>query len=88
MSIPKETDTASTFPFEQTLIEIERLVEEMEAGKLTLEESLVTFEQGVKLTRKCQAALKEAEQRVELLLADADEDTPLDELSMDDTDIE
>jgi exodeoxyribonuclease VII small subunit len=43
------------------------MVEQMEDGELSLEESLKAFEQGVKLTRECQQALQEAEQKVQLL---------------------
>ncbi len=56
------------FPFEENLAKLESLVEKMEQGDLSLEDSLKTFEQGIKLTRECQQALKEAEQRVQLLL--------------------
>lgn len=54
--------------FEQALVELERVVTAMEAGNMPLEESLKAFEQGVRLTRECQRALQEAEQKVELLL--------------------
>lgn len=54
--------------FEQALVELERVVSAMEAGNMPLEESLKAFEQGVRLTRECQQALLEAEQKVELLL--------------------
>jgi exodeoxyribonuclease VII small subunit len=57
-----------TPPFEQSLQELEALVEKMEQGDLSLEESLQHFERGVQLTRACQQALKEAEQKVETLL--------------------
>jgi len=53
--------------FEKSLTELESLVERLEQGDLTLEESLKTFERGVALTRACQAALKQAEQKVEIL---------------------
>ncbi|MCP1673742.1 exodeoxyribonuclease VII small subunit [Natronocella acetinitrilica] len=53
--------------FEQALKELESLVERMEQGELTLEESLRSFERGVELTRLCQRALKDAEQKVEIL---------------------
>ena len=43
------------------------MVEQMEDGELSLEESLKAFEQGVKLTHECQQALQEAEQKVQLL---------------------
>ena len=54
--------------FEQSLKELEILVEKMEQGELSLEESLDHFERGVKLSRACQQALKEAEQKVEILM--------------------
>jgi exodeoxyribonuclease VII small subunit len=54
--------------FETALAELEALVEKMEQGDLSLDESLAQFERGVQLTRSCQKALKEAEQKVQLLL--------------------
>lgn len=48
--------------------ELEALVERLEQGDLPLEEALKQFERGVALTRACQAALKAAEQKVEILL--------------------
>ena len=54
--------------FEDSLVELEQLVERMEQGDITLEESLKSFERGVTLTRLCQKALQEAEQKVQLLL--------------------
>jgi exodeoxyribonuclease VII small subunit len=53
--------------FEKTLQELEALVERLEQGDLPLEESLRQFERGIALTRVCQTALREAEQRVEIL---------------------
>ena len=53
---------------EQSLDSLEALVERMESGELTLEESLQAFEQGVKLTGECQQALSQAEQKVRILL--------------------
>lgn len=61
--------------FEESLAELERLVERMEQGNLPLEESLKLFEQGVQLTRSCQKALKEAEQKVQILLEENGEPT-------------
>lgn len=55
--------------FEEALNELESFVETMEQGDLTLEESLKSFERGVELTRTCQLALKNAEQKVEILSA-------------------
>jgi exodeoxyribonuclease VII small subunit len=54
--------------FEGSLAQLEQLVEQLEAGDLSLENSMEAFEQGVKLTRECQTALKAAEQKVQLLM--------------------
>jgi len=54
--------------FEGALEALETLVEQMEAGEITLEESLEHFERGILLTRTCQEALKAAEQKVEILM--------------------
>jgi exodeoxyribonuclease VII small subunit len=56
------------FDFEKSLQELELLVEKMEDGDLSLEESLKHFERGISLTRACQKALSEAEQKVQMLL--------------------
>jgi len=53
--------------FEQSLKQLETLVESLETGNLNLEESLKSFEKGIKITRDCQTALNEAEQRVQIL---------------------
>ena len=57
---------------------LEKLVEKMEEGDLTLEESLKIFEEGVKLTRECQQALADAEQKVKLLIEESGEITSTD----------
>jgi len=54
--------------FESALAELETLVETLEQGDLSLEESLKLFERGIVLTRGCQESLKEAEQKVQILL--------------------
>lgn len=54
--------------FETALTELETLVEQMEAGDISLEESLKLFERGVTLTSDCQQALQGAQQKVEILL--------------------
>ena len=54
--------------FETSLKELESLVETMEQGDISLEESLKLFERGVGLSRHCQQALQEAEQKVEILM--------------------
>ncbi len=55
-------------PFEAALAELEHLVGQLEQGEPTLDEALQRFEQGVVLVRSCQAALRQAEQKVEQLL--------------------
>jgi exodeoxyribonuclease VII small subunit len=57
--------------FEAAMRDLEEIVERLEHGDLPLEESLAAFERAVMLTRSCQAALKEAEQRVEILIKKA-----------------
>jgi len=54
--------------FEAALAELERLVEKMESGDQSLEDALQSFQRGIELTRTCQQALKNAEQRVEKLV--------------------
>lgn len=54
--------------FEQQIEELESLVSRMEQGDISLEESLKLFERGIELTRGCQKALREAEQRVQILI--------------------
>ena len=53
--------------FEKAMAELETLVTKMEQGEQSLEASLKDFERGVELTRQCQQALKEAEQKVQIL---------------------
>ncbi len=54
--------------FEQSLNDLQQLVERLETGELSLEDSLTAFEQGIGLTRECQAALAQAEQKVQILM--------------------
>ena len=61
-------NSAENFDFETSLQELEALVERMERGELSLEQSLQDFERGIKLTRACQQALQSAEQKVQILL--------------------
>jgi len=59
-----KTDTLS---FEQALTRLTTLVEKLESGKLPLEESVAAFEEGVKLTRRCEALLDSADLRLQVL---------------------
>jgi exodeoxyribonuclease VII small subunit len=67
------TAEREAFDFERALKELEELVGRMERGDLSLEESLKAFERGIELTRTCQQALKEAEQKVEILISKGDQ---------------
>lgn len=53
--------------FEHSLAELETLVERMEQGEMSLEDSLAAYERGIGLYRRCQQALEQAELRVRLL---------------------
>ncbi len=59
--------------FEEALGRLEEIVKKMEAGEMTLEESLKAFEEGIKLARSCSRRLDEAERRVEILLKQEEE---------------
>jgi exodeoxyribonuclease VII small subunit len=63
--------SAKKIDLEKSLAGLEKLVEELESGDLPLEKAMQKFEEGIKLTRGCQAALREAEQKVEILLKSA-----------------
>jgi exodeoxyribonuclease VII small subunit len=69
---------------EKSLAELETLVEELESGDLPLEKAMKKFEEGIKLTRGCQRALKDAEQRVEILLKSAGGEETLQEFQPED----
>lgn len=60
---------AKKIDLEKSLQELESIVETLEDGELSLEESLKHFEKGVKLSRECQTALKDAEHKVKILTA-------------------
>ncbi|MBK1674688.1 exodeoxyribonuclease VII small subunit [Ectothiorhodospira shaposhnikovii] len=77
--VKKTPPPAEPATFEQDLEALEALVARMEQGELSLEASLKEFEHGIALTRRCQQALSQAEQKVRLLTesgADIDFDTP------------
>ena len=66
--------------------ELEDLVSRMEQGDHSLEESLKDFERGVELTRICQKALAEAEQKVQILSKNLGQEDDLDSFDIDDPD--
>ena len=69
----EDSEEREPIDFEATLAELEELVGKMEAGSLSLEESLAAFERGIKLTRECQSALRSAELRIRALTQEGDE---------------
>lgn len=68
LHISNMTKKKTTPSFEDSLVELEQLVNRLERGDISLEESLLSFERGVNLTRICQKALQEAEQKVQILI--------------------
>ena len=76
--------SAKKIDLEKSLASLEEIVEELESGDLPLETAMQKFEEGIKLTRGCQAALKEAEQKVEILLKSAGGDN-LENFEVDET---
>lgn len=60
---------APAVDLEKSLADLEAIVEQLESGELPLDKSLKEFERGVRLSRECQGALKDAEQRVQVLMA-------------------
>ncbi len=77
MSASKKID------LEKALTDLEALVEDLESGDLPLEKAMKKFEEGVKLARGCQAALKDAEQKVEILLKSAGGEETLEPFDVD-----
>jgi exodeoxyribonuclease VII small subunit len=73
---PPPGSTPSGRSFEESLIELERMVRELEDGRLGLDEALNRYEQGVGLIKQCYQHLQQAEQRI-LLLTGTEEGNPL-----------
>lgn len=64
------TKTTDPKNFESAMVELEALVTKIEAGNLSLEDSLKEFEKGINLSRACQKSLVDAEQKVKILSSD------------------
>ena len=72
MTDPKQAatpadDAVNALSFEEALARLTQLVEKLESGQLSLEDSVAAFETGVKLSRRCEALLDSAEQRLQIL---------------------
>ena len=68
MNTSRRKPSAKGVDLEKSLSDLEAIVEQLESGELPLEKSLKEFERGVKLSRECQGALQDAEQRVQVLM--------------------
>ncbi|MEC5400263.1 exodeoxyribonuclease VII small subunit [Uliginosibacterium sp. H1] len=75
--MPKAAPASTEPSFEEALAELERIVADMEAGELPLEESLQRYQRGVALLRQCQGRLDVAEQRIRVLEQDQMVDTEI-----------
>ena len=64
----KSSKKVETLNFETSMQELESLVERMEDGGQSLEESLIDFERGIALTRHCQKSLQQTEQKIQQLI--------------------
>ena len=71
MSDPK---TEKKLTFEQGMARLEKIVQDMEDGELSLEKSMATFEEGMTLVKQCQSKLDEVEKKIEIL-GQEDDDT-------------
>lgn len=69
-------DTQETPPFEEALGRLEAIVEDLEGGELTLEESIARYEEGMRLSRSLAKTLDEAEKRIEKLVEGRGEEPP------------
>ena len=76
--------TTKKINLEKSIGDLESLVDELESGDLPLEKAMKKFEEGIKLTRQCQAALKEAEQKVEILVQSAGGEATLEPFDLED----
>jgi exodeoxyribonuclease VII small subunit len=63
-----ETATDAPFDFEQSMKRLETIVEELESGELTLEDSIARYEEGIQLSRRLQQVLDASEKRIERLV--------------------
>jgi len=69
--------------FEEAMNELEGVVKRLEGGKLTLDESLESFEKGIKLARECEGKLTEAKGKVEKLIKDSEGQLKTEEFEVD-----
>lgn len=63
----------NTDNFEEAMKELEKIAQELESGKLNLDESVKKFEEGIKLSKKCSDILDKAEKKITILINDGNE---------------
>ncbi len=61
--------------FEEQIENLEQIVKELETGKLSLEDSVSKFEEGIKISKECNKTLEEAEKKITILLKQEDGET-------------
>lgn len=66
----KSTKSEMNKSFEEAICQLEQIVTQLEKGDVTLEESIVSFQQGIELSRYCASKLDEAEKKISILLQD------------------
>ena len=64
------TSNKNSKSIEAKLIELEEILEDLESGKLELDDALKKFEKGIKVSRECQQTLEEAEMKIQVLMED------------------
>jgi len=74
---PKKARPLESIDFEKSMVELEKIVSDLESGQLTLEESIRAFERGIELSKICQKRLVAAEERVKKLIEKSDGDFDL-----------
>ena len=72
------SDAGKPKGLEKNLADLEKLVQRLEAGELSLEAALKEYEKGVNLTRQCQTALEDAAKKIEILKAKTADGKPVD----------
>jgi exodeoxyribonuclease VII small subunit len=76
MAVKKMPAESTPLDFEASMKRLETIVEELESGELTLEDSIARYEEGVKLSRGLTAKLDEAEKRIERLVENEGDSAP------------
>lgn len=68
---PQPNEELAELSFEEALLGLEKIVRELEAGEIPLEQAIDNFQEGMRLAKVCRDKLDQAEQKIEMLVADA-----------------